>query len=133
MNTVGGRICLASDKYKEAEAKMTEVEILLSPEYTDMALIPKMYEIFKSVCPEKYSVYKRRYIFSLIMIMLYSPKSIVRGSLIDYLAFEVAITVGYKSQSTVGKSIKSMWTKYVLYPQFKKDIDTIIEEIRKKI
>jgi hypothetical protein len=65
-----------------------------------MGLIPKMYEIFKSACPDKYSVFKRRYIFSLIMIMLYSPKSIIRGSLIDYLAFEVATTVGYKSQST---------------------------------
>lgn len=60
--------------------------------------------------------------------MLYSPHALLDGRITNYLIFEVATTVGYKSPTSVTKSIR-MWRMYKIYPDFKTIMDSFISAI----
>lgn len=130
--TIGEKILSGGRYLRAAQVANDNAEIMLTPTYRDMGLIPQLYAVFCRVCPERYIEPKRRFLFSFIALMLYSPGSFYKSRTTDYLCFEIATAVGYHSQTTVSKS-KNLFERYELYPDFKSDVDYIIEEMIKDV
>lgn len=129
---------MIGDKILHAEELLHNLNIttekyleLIQPQYADMGLIPSMYSVFKEINPNM-TQRRRKLYFSYMCIMLYSPRALLDGRIINYLVFEVATTVGYKSSTSVTKAIR-MWSMYKIYPDFKAIIDDSISAIMHRI
>jgi len=128
---IGNKILHAEEILHNLHISTEEYLGLIQPQYTDMGLIPSMYSVFKEINPNMTPRRQKLY-FSYMCIMLYSPRALLDGRIINYLIFEVATTVGYKSSTSVTKSIR-MWRMYKIYPGFKAIIDNSISAIMHRI
>lgn len=130
------RIRKAADNCHEAE---TRLERLLKGQLTDLSIIPKLYEEYRSIA-ERYSFHNdersdNRKQFLFVMLALYSPSSLLeaKAKLNKELRMCIAKTFGRKSSTLIYEVRTLACSWYETYPGFKGETNIAYMELMKFI
>ena len=126
-------------KILEAKRIKEEIVILnkhLTPTLNDIKTIDVIYELFLIFVKEKnyktQCVYHRSK-FLFIIIMLYSPATLIGGSMIIGLRDKLADICNVSSRSIISDNVSRMIFLFEKYSDFRDDVDSFYEIIQKKI
>jgi|WetSurMetagenome_2_1015567.scaffolds.fasta_scaffold07149_3 hypothetical protein len=110
---------------------------LLSPHYTDVNLIPKIYDLYlkildKQACPPRHDSINTRKKFIFIVLLLFTPEKFAGGR-IDGSVREKLSDILKCSKSAISHQCDDIIFLYQHYKNFKYGVNDIIEKITSTI
>ena len=120
---------------RERKKELTERENeLMSPELTDLSLIPKLYGWFKEIlgnrtCPPNMDCVTQRKKFLFIVLFLYAPSVLAGGRLPNGIRTKLSEVFVEISPSLISQNIADLAFMFQRYKDFRKDIESLYSEI----
>ena len=121
---------IAREKMYDA---MEEWHITAKPLLSNIGVIPKIYDIFKSVLGEKAQSTNGKKEFTFIIVFLYSPQRFFGGKMSDGLRKEIGRTLHLNSPNYISLIFPDLMLSYTTYKDFKSDVDKVISVIGDKL
>ncbi|EFA42911.1 hypothetical protein HMPREF0645_2661 [Hallella bergensis DSM 17361] len=107
-------------------------ELATSPRLKDLALIPKIYEIFKGIKGDDITVNDRKE-FIFVAIYLYSPNKFFGGKMPKGLRNAIAKTTGVYSVTSISNNCTELLILYTTYDDFRHNVDTLLNEVMERL
>jgi hypothetical protein len=102
-------------------------ELATSPQLKDLALIPKIYEIFKGIKGGDITVNDRKE-FIFVIIYLYCPNKFFGGKMPQGLRRVIAKTVGVTCGSVISATCTELLILYTTYEDFRQGVDELLDD-----
>lgn len=124
---------------KEALRRLQmEYNVLITPVLNDISLIPAIYEWYKEISidtdinnRDSRTVFMQCFIF--IVVLFYSPQSLVGGKLLIGIREKLAILLQYNSPTSISNVIPNLMFFYNNYQSYRDRINTAFEYISDKL
>lgn len=129
-----GRIKAVANLYGQLSELQLQWNELSKPILTDLSLLPVIYNLYlglfekRGITDKATKPYHRRK-FLLVILYLYSPRTLAGGKMIGGLRDKLAELFGLSGKSTVSDNIPDLVFHYENYRDFRKDVDMIYDEI----
>lgn len=120
----------------EEEAKLNEKKLaLITPLLKDVGYIPKIYEWFCEIsgglAEQDSMANKHKIEFLFIILVLYSPMTLIDGQLVNGIRGTLADVLGYKSPSAISNLLKKdLLFQYTHCKEHEKNIDYIYAKLQ---
>lgn len=119
------------DKSLELQKAMDE---LGEPSLDDLSLLPQIYDAYLNVfrkrgCPQKATQVYHRKKFLLIVLYLYSPKTLAGGKMRVGLRDRLSELFGLSASTPVSDNCSNVVFQYNHYRDFRRDVEIIYNEI----
>ena len=115
---------------KEKSALEEKERRLARPVLFDQSKIPYIYDIFRT--RHNSNTVMERKVFLFVVIYLYTPSTLAGGKMKCGIRNIISQLIGCK-QTLVSHSCENLLFYYKLYPSFKNDVDTLYNEVMKKL
>lgn len=127
---------------KDLRDKSTELahtmEELSKPILDDLNLLPIIYEVFCNCMEKRFdapaanSVYQRKK-FLLVVMYLYSPRTLAGGKMRLGLRDELSRLLGLNAKTPISDNCSDVVTLYKTYRDFRRDVDLIYDAVVRKL
>lgn len=114
------------------------MEELSRPILDDLSLLPIIFDVFcnwlekKPTPPVANSVYQRKK-FLLVIMYLYSPRTLAGGKMRLGLRDELSRILGLNAKTPISDNCSDVMTLYKTYRDFRKDVDLIYDAVIRKL
>lgn len=110
------------------------VEELGEPILDDLSLLPKIYTAYQRVfarrgAPGDALMVKNRKKFLLVVLYLYSPKTLAGDRMIVGLRRKISELFGLTTSTPISDNCAGLVVQYHAYADFRRDVDLIFDEI----
>ena len=103
-------------------------ELATSPRLKDLALIPKIYEIFKGVNGGDITVNDRK-VFIFVVIYLYAPQKLFGGKMPHGMRRAIANITGITCASFISSTCAELLILYTTYDDFQQEVDRLLNKV----
>lgn len=118
---------------KEEKEFLEKKNLILSPKFTDVNLIPKIYEIFIQVlgerdCPPRIDSSRTKKKFIFVILALFSPKKLIGGKIARDVRDKLAELMKC-SKYAVSHQCENLSFEYLHYHGFSDSVDDVINKV----
>lgn len=130
-----GRVRAAINLHNEIDELQSQWNELTEPMVRDLSLLPILYNLYlqmyerRGMLDKANKVYNRQK-FLLVVLYLYSPRTLAGGKMVVGLRRKLTELFGLSASSTVSDNITDLVFNYDKYIDFRKDADMIYREMR---
>lgn len=103
-------------------------ELATSPRLKDLALIPKIYEIFKGIKGGDITVNDRKE-FIFVVIYLYAPQKLFGGKMPHGMRRAIANVAGITCASFISSTCAELLILYTTYDDFQQEVDRLLNKV----
>lgn len=103
-------------------------ELATSPRLKDLALIPKIYEIFKGIKGGDITVNDRKE-FIFVVIYLYAPQKLFGGKMPHGMRRAIANITGITCASFISSTCAELLILYTTYDDFQQEVDRLLNKV----
>lgn len=103
-------------------------ELATSPRLKDLALIPKIYEIFKGIKGGDITVNDRKE-FIFVVIYLYVPQKLFGGKMPHGMRRAIANVAGITCASFISSTCAELLILYTTYDDFQQEVDRLLNKV----
>ncbi len=133
-----GKIKAVANLYSGLSELQSQWNELTKPPLTDLSLLTLLYNLYLSLferrgISEKATKPYHRRKFLLVILYLYSPRTLAGGKMVGGLRDKLAELFGLSGKSAISDNIPALVFHYENYRDFRKDVDMIYDEIRQAL
>lgn len=107
-------------------------ELATSPRLKDLALIPKIYEIFKDIKGGDITVNDRKE-FIFVVIYLYAPQKLFGGKMPHGMRRAIANITGITCASVISATCTELMVLYTTYSDFRRGVDELLNRVMERM
>ena len=127
---------LIADKIKEIEKARAELRRAIEserlaaiPRLQDLALIPRIYDVFKRIKGESFGSTNARKQFIFVVIFLYAPSRFFGGKMQKGLRNAISKAAGIPCVNTISNNCTELMVLYTAYSDFRNDVEEVLSSI----
>lgn len=107
-------------------------ELATSPRLKDLALIPKIYEIFKGIKGGNITVNDRK-VFIFVVIYLYSPNKFLGGKMPQGLRRAIVRATKVNCASVISATCTELMVLYTTYSDFRCGVNELLNRVMERL